>query len=445
MAGGSPNSSASRYSSETCCSAATTRFQDASSAPESGAGGGGAGREHPDETRSATSSRSPVRFIRGRDYPRMLRPAASAGRRRSPLLRVAGSGLLRGRLQTESLEDLGRLLLDDLLVLRPHPEEVLLHRPERLEMGVFELVDGTRLRDLDRTFHERRADEPAEGLPGEVVDVPLRVPERVVGGGQDRTERLHGGGELARVYRSDDLPEPVVARVAPFIDLAARGGEPRGRGQEGERLARAAILGEVVRDLHPALEEVPLAEVLAQGGRNVRQLTTYARIALLGRRQRRVRGLGGLLFRDGWRRRLRGRLGRAEGEVGSDGRADQREADEQQWRALAGRGIRIVGHGRTVTPPASRCTWNRAGSFDLKRLARCPFSSRASLPLTPPRRAPPKAAASSASAPPAADCASPRWQRSRAAGSDRRGAGGSPPPAPRPGFPSARPLGGAAA
>src|SRR3954464_7364270 len=386
MAGGSPNSSASRYSSETCCSAATTRFQDASFAAESGAGGGGAGREHPDETRRATSSRSPVRFIRGRDY--------------------RASGLLRGRLQTESLEDLGRLLLDDLLVLRPHPPEGLLHRPERLEMGVLELVDGTRLHDLDWTFHERRADEPAEGLPGEVVDVPLRVPERVVGGGQDRTERLHGGRELARVYRSDDLPEPVVARVAPLIDLAARRGEPRRRGQEGERLARAAILGEVVRDLHPALEEVPLAEVLAQGGRNVRQLTAHARIALLGRRQRRVRGLGGLLFRDGWRRRLRGRLGRAEGEVGSDGRADQREADEQQRRALAGRGIRIVGHGRTVTPPASRCTWNRAGSFDLKRLARCPFSSRAFLPLTPPRRAPPKAAASSASAPPAADCAS---------------------------------------
>src|SRR3954469_4803007 len=154
-AGGSPNSSASRYSSEICCSAATTRFQDASSAAESGAGGGGAGREHPDVTRRATSSRSPVRFIRGRDY--------------------RASGLLRRRLQTESLEDLGRLLLDDLLVLRPHPEEVLLHRPERLEMGVLELVDGTRLHDLDRTFHERRADEPAEGLPGEVVDVPLRV------------------------------------------------------------------------------------------------------------------------------------------------------------------------------------------------------------------------------------------------------------------------------
>src|SRR3954454_9551702 len=104
MAGGSPNSSASRYSSETCWSAATTRFQDASSPAESGAGGGGAGREHPDETRSATSSRSPVRFIRGRDYPRMLAPADSAGRRASPLLCVGGSGLLRARLQTESLE-----------------------------------------------------------------------------------------------------------------------------------------------------------------------------------------------------------------------------------------------------------------------------------------------------------------------------------------------------
>src|SRR3954466_9445082 len=429
MAGGSPNSSASRYSSETCCSAATTRFQDASFAAESGAGGGGAGREHPDVTRRATSSRSPVRFIRGRDY--------------------RASGLLRGRLQTESLEDLGRLLLDDLLVLRPHPEEVLLHRPEGLEMGVLELVDGTRLHDLDRTFHERRADEPAEGLPGEVVDVPFRVPEGVVGGGQDRTERLYGGGELARVYRSDDLPEPIVARVAPLIDLAARRGEPRGRGQEGERLARAAILGEVVRDLHPALEEVPLAEVLAQGGRNVRQLTAYARIALLGGRQRRVRGLRGLLFRDGWWRRLRGRLGRAEGEVGSDGRADQRDADEQQWRALAGRGIRVVGHAGTVTPPASRRTWNRARSFDLKLVIvagpRCRFSTRAFIPLPPPRRVPPKAAASSASAPPAADCASPRWQRSRAAGSDRRGAGGFPPRSLRPGSPSARPRGGAAA
>src|SRR3954465_4472304 len=413
MAGGSPNSSAPRYSSETCCSAATTRFQDASSAAESGAGGGGAEREHPDQTRSATSSRSPVRFIRGRDYPRMLRPAASARRRRSPLprmlrpaasarrgrsplprmlrpaasarrrrsplLRVAASGLLRGRLQTESLEDLGRLLLDDLLVLRPHPEKVLLHRPERVERGVLELVARPRLHDLDRTFHERRADEPAEGLPGEVVDVPLRVPERVVGGGQDRTERLHGGGELARVYRSDDLPEPVVARVAPLIDLASRRGEPRGRGQEGERLARAAILGEVVCGLHPALEEVPLAEVLPEGGRNVRQLTAHARIALLGRRQRRVRGLGGLLFGDGRWRRLRGRLGRAEGEVGSDGRADQREADEQQWRALAGRGIRVVGHAGTVTPPPSRRTWNRARSFDLKLVIvagpRCRFSS----------------------------------------------------------------------
>src|SRR5256885_11671879 len=162
--GGSFSSSASRYSSETCCSAATTWFQAASS-PGERAGACGAPRQHPQEKTRAAARSEAVRFMEDGPYYGL------AGDR---------SGLLGSRLrQAERLEHLGSLLLDGLLVLRPHAQEVLLDRAERLELRVLVLVERARFGHLDGAVHDGRADETAERSPGKLVDALIRIPERM--------------------------------------------------------------------------------------------------------------------------------------------------------------------------------------------------------------------------------------------------------------------------
>ena len=223
---------------------------------------------------------------------------------------------------------------------------MLLDRAERLELRVLVLVERARFGHLDGAVHDGRADETAERSPGKLVDALIRIPERMVGGGEERLEGPHGGGEFLRVHGGDEISEPVVAGVAPGIDLPAGNDELPRRGQEGERLARATILGEAVPHLHPALQQILLAEIGSEAGRNVGQLTAHRRVALFRWRERRVLGRGGLGLGDGSGRwRCHGGR-RSEREVGGDAGGGERQADEQERRTLL---RSVLGHDGTLS------------------------------------------------------------------------------------------------
>jgi len=148
-AGGSPISSASRYSSEICWRAATTRFQDAS-VPAGGPGLGGADREHA----TATASARTVRLMGGQ-------PTAAAAGRRRPALRAAW----RWAAATRAPPGSRRPSAGRPFVLSAPCGGVLLHRPEGLELRVLELVDGAGLHHFHRILRDGSTDEAAERAP----------------------------------------------------------------------------------------------------------------------------------------------------------------------------------------------------------------------------------------------------------------------------------------